>query len=93
MVDDEREVEEDGEPFTGEQEDEVEENVNQILREDERIQSVALIDRILEICLQFVESDHMEDSEEDEEGVQDQGCDVGEGCECEPHLLPTTRER
>lgn len=69
MVSDERDIEEDGEPFTSKEEDEIEEKMNKILGENERIQSVALVDWILEISLEFIKSNHMKHCKEDEEGI------------------------
>ena len=86
MIGNERDVDQERNPFSCDQEKQVEENVDKILRQDQRIKSITLIDRILEVRLQFVKSDDMEDSEEDEEGIQNQSQDVGKGCESKPHI-------
>lgn len=60
--------------------------MDQVLGQDEWVECVALIYRVLEVRLQFVKGNDMEDGKEDEEGVQDQGNNVRKGCECETHL-------
>jgi len=85
VVGDQWGVEEEGEPFTGEEEEEVEECVEGVFWEDERIKTLTLLDRVLVVCFELVECDYMKDCEEDEEGVNNQSEDVAERYECECH--------
>ncbi len=108
VVGDERHVQEEGEELPREEEEEVEEDVQDVLREHQRVQAVALVDGVLVVRLQLVEGDdlkgggtgrigerwrdgrlwllpHVKDGEEDEERVDDEGHDVGEGGEGEGH--------
>jgi len=87
MIGNERHVDEEADPFSRQEEEEVEEEVDNVLRENQRVKSITLIDRVLEVRLEFVESNHMEDGKEDQEGIQDQGNNVGEGGEREGHSV------
>ena len=60
MVADERGVEDEREPLAGEQEEEVEEEVQEVLRQHERVEAVALVDRVLVVRLQLVEGNDLE---------------------------------
>ena len=53
MIGDERDVETEREPFLGEEEEDVEEHVEDVLGQHQRVQAVALIDRVLVVRLQF----------------------------------------
>lgn len=44
-----------------------------------------MVNRILVICFQFVKGNNVENGEEYEEGVDDEGEDVGQGCKGEGH--------
>ena len=59
MIGDEREVETQREPFSGDQEQKVEEDVQDVLGQDQRVQRVALIDRVLVIRLQLIKRDDL----------------------------------
>ena len=54
MVSDERYVEKNCEPFPSKQEEKVDEDVEEVLREDQWIQAVTLVNWVLVICLQFI---------------------------------------
>lgn len=85
MIGNERDIDQEGDPFSCKQEEQVEEDMDQILWQNQWIKSITLIDRILEVRLQFVKSNDMKDSEEDEEGIQNQSQDVRKGCKSKPH--------
>ena len=59
MVADEGDVEEEGEELSGDEEEGVEEDVQDVLWEDERVEAVALVDRVLVVRLQLVERDDL----------------------------------
>ena len=59
MVSDERYVEQNGEPFPSKQEEKVDEDVEEVLREDQWIQAVALVNWVLVIRLQFIKSNNL----------------------------------
>ena len=59
VVSDEGDVEEEGEELSGDEEEGVEEDVQDVLWEDERVEAVALVDRVLVVRLQLVESDDL----------------------------------
>ena len=56
VVSNERYVEENGEPLPCKQEEEVDDDVEDVLREDKWIQAVTLVNWVLVICLQFIKS-------------------------------------
>lgn len=85
MVGDQGNVQGQREPLAGKQEQEIEEDVQDVLGEDQRVQTVALVDGVLVVRLQFIKGNHVEDAEEDEEGIGDQGDDVGQGGHRERH--------
>jgi hypothetical protein len=59
VVADEGRVEDDREPFSGDEEEQIEEDVQDVLGQHQRVQAVALVDRVLVVGLQFVESDNL----------------------------------
>ena len=59
VVADEGDVEEEGEELAGDEEEGVEEDVKDVLGEDERVEAVALVDRVLVVRLQLVEGDDL----------------------------------
>ena len=59
VVSDEGDVEEQGEELSGDEEEGVEEDVQDVLWEDERVEAVALVDRVLVVRLQLVERDDL----------------------------------
>ena len=61
VVGDQRDVQAEREPLAGEQEQQVEEDVQDVLGQDERVQAVALVDRVLVVRLQLVERDDLGD--------------------------------
>jgi len=85
VVSDERQVQEQREELSGHQEQEVEEDVHHILGQHQRVQAVALVDRVLVVRLKLVERDYVENGEKDEESVEDESHDVAERCKCEGH--------
>lgn len=85
VVGDERDVDAEREPLAGKQKKKVEEEVEDVLGEDERVEAVALVDRVLVVGLEFVERDDVEDGEEDEESVDDERHDVRKRSERERH--------
>jgi len=76
MVGDEGRIEEQGEPLPAEEEQQVEEDVQHILRQHQRVQTVALINGILVVRLQFIKRDNMKNGEENEESVNGQCTNV-----------------
>lgn len=73
------------EPFPGKQEQQVEQQMKHIFRQNERIQRVALINRVLVVRFQLIEGNHMEYREKDQKCVDDQGHNVAECREVESH--------
>ena len=59
VVGDEGRVEAEGEPLAGEEEQHVEEHVQDVLGEHQRVERVALVDRVLVVRLQLVERDDL----------------------------------
>ena len=59
MVSNERYVEENSKPFPSKQEEKVDEDVEDVLREDQWIQAVTLVNWVLVICLQFIKSNNL----------------------------------
>ena len=55
VVADEGDVEEEGEELAGDEEKRVEEDVEDVLGQHERVEAVALVDRVLVVRLQLVE--------------------------------------
>jgi len=87
VVGDQRSVEEDREPLPGYQEQQVEGDVQDVFWQDEWIERCALIDRILVVSFQLVKGDNVENCEEYQKGVYDEGNNVGERGEGERHPL------
>ena len=112
VIPNEREVKSQAEEFSSDEKEQVEEGVHDILRQNQWVQTVALVDRIFVVCLQLIEgyylqvetcvfqamaekanigSDwvwkkaYVEDWEEYEECVEDEGDDVAESCKSERH--------
>lgn len=85
MIGDQGNVQGQREPLAGKQEEEIEKDVQDVLGQDQGVQTVALVDGILVVRLQFIKGNHVEDAEEDEEGIGDQGDDVGQGGHRERH--------
>ena len=59
MIDSERDIEHEGEPFASKQEENVEEDVQQILRKNKRVQTCALVYRVLVVSLQLIKSNYL----------------------------------
>ena len=59
VVGNEGNVEEEGEELAGDEEQRVEEDVENIFRQHERVEAVALVDGVLVVGLQLVESDDL----------------------------------
>ena len=59
VVADEGDVEEEGEELAGDEEKRVEEDVEDVLGQHERVEAVALVDRVLVVRLQLVECDDL----------------------------------
>ena len=59
MVADEWHIEEQRQPFSGNEEEKVEKYVQDVLWQDQRVQTVALVNRVLVVSLQFVEGDNL----------------------------------
>lgn len=75
------------EPLSGKEEQQIEQHMQRILRQHQRIQRVALIDRIFVIRLQLVERNHVEYREKDEKCIDDQCRDVAEGRKVKSHSV------
>jgi len=86
VVADERQVEEEAEELAGDEEQQVEEDVHHVLRQHQRVQAVALVDRVLVVSLKLVERNYVENGEKDEKCIEDESHDVAEGGEREGHL-------
>ena len=63
VVPDEGDVEKEGEELARDEEEGVEEDVEDVLGEDERVEAVALVDRVLVVGLQLVERDDLRGNE------------------------------
>ncbi len=63
MVADEGRVEDDREPFSGDEEEQIEEDVQDVLGQHKRVQAVALVDRVLVVGLQLVERNDLKFNE------------------------------
>ena len=63
MVADEGRVEDDREPFSGDEEEQIEEDVQDVLGQHQRVQAVALVDRVLVVGLQLVERNDLKFNE------------------------------
>ena len=59
VVADEGDVEEEWEELSADEEEGVEEDVEDVLGEDERVEAVALVDRVLVVRLELVEGDDL----------------------------------
>ena len=71
MICNERSVDEESEPLPGEEEEEVDEEVETILRQNQGVQTVALINRVLVVSLQFIKSYDVENGKEYEASIND----------------------
>ena len=60
MVGDEGDVEEEGEPLPGKQEQNVDQHVQSVLGQHQRVQAGALVYGVLVVSLQLVESNYLE---------------------------------
>jgi len=85
MVGDEGRVQQQGEPLAAQQEQHVEQDVQRILWQHQRIETVALINGVFVVCLQFIKGYNMENSEENEHGINAQCTDVRKRHKCESH--------
>jgi len=63
VVADEGRVEDDREPFSGDEEEQIEEDVQDVLGQHKRVQAVALVDRVLVVGLQLVERNDLKFNE------------------------------
>ena len=59
MIADEWSVDKEREPLSGHEEENVEEDVKDVLGQDQRVQAVALVDRVLVVGLQLVKGDYL----------------------------------
>ena len=60
MICNERSVDEESEPLPGEEEENVDEEVETILRQNQGVQTVALINGVLVVSLQFIKCDDLQ---------------------------------
>ena len=60
MVGDQGDVEEEGEPLPGKQEQNVDEHMQRVLGEHQRVQARALVDGGLVVSLQLIKSNYLE---------------------------------
>ena len=60
MIGNEGDVEEEGEPLPGKQEQNVDQHVQSVLRQHQRVQAGALVYGVLVVSLQLVESNYLE---------------------------------
>ena len=60
MVGDKRSIESDAEPLPGEEEEDVEENMEDVLRQHQRVQTGALVYRILVVSFQLIKSNDLQ---------------------------------
>ena len=60
MIGNEGDVEEEGEPLPGKQEQNVDQHVQSVLGENQRVQAGALVYGVLVVSLQLVESNYLE---------------------------------
>ena len=60
MVGDKRSIESDAEPLPGEEEEDVEENMEDVLRQYQRVQTGALVYRILVVSFQLIKSNDLQ---------------------------------
>jgi len=70
MIDNERQVKQHRPQLDGQEKHEGEENVDGILGYHQRVQTVALIYRVLVVCFQFIKSNDVEDHKEYQHGSQ-----------------------
>jgi hypothetical protein len=63
VVADEGRVEDDREPFSGDEEEQIEEDVQDVLGQHQRVQAVALVDWVLVVGLQLVERNDLKFNE------------------------------
>ena len=60
MIGNEGDVEEEGEPLPGKQEQNVDQHVQSVLGENQRVQAGALVYGVLVVSLQLIESNYLE---------------------------------
>ena len=60
MVGDKRSIESDAEPLPGKEEEDVEENMEDVLRQHQRVQTGALVYRILVVSFQLIKSNDLQ---------------------------------
>ena len=59
MIADEWSIDEERKPFSGQQEEEIEEEMEKVLGQDERIQTVALVDGVFVVGLKLIKWDDL----------------------------------
>lgn len=96
VVSDERYVEKERAPLTREKIENVVRRMNGVLGQNQRVQIVALVNRILIVGFKFIEGDDVPNGEEDEKGRKDERYDIAKRGESERHLhgrllLPTNK--
>ena len=60
VIPNEREVKSQAEKFSSDEKEQVEEGVHDILRQNQWVQTVALVDRIFVVCLQLIEGYYLQ---------------------------------
>ena len=60
VIPNEREVKSQAEEFSSDEKEQVEEGVHDILRQNQWVQTVALVDRIFVVCLQLIEGYYLQ---------------------------------
>lgn len=75
------------EPLSGKQEQQIEQHMQRILGQHQRIERIALVDRIFVVRLQLIERNHVKYREKDEKCIDDQCRDVAEGRKVKSHPL------
>ena len=78
-------IETQGKPLCCTKKHDAEERVDEVLREDKRIQGITLVYRILVIRLQLIECYNVPNGEEDERSSEQQRQHIAEGRERERH--------
>lgn len=69
-------VETEGEPLSSKQEHDVEDDVESILWQHQRIQTITLVNGVLVVCLQFIKRDDVENSEKDQKCINNECTNV-----------------
>ena len=59
MIGKKRNIQQQGKPFPSEEEENVEEDMQEVLRENERVQTGALVNRVLVVSLQLIKSNNL----------------------------------